>query len=51
MLRVAVPNKGSLSEIAAEMLAEAGYSGRRDSRVEHSTLPIPARDHVVAELC
>ena len=32
MLRVAVPNKGSLSEIAAEMLAEAGYSGRRDGR-------------------
>lgn len=32
MLRVAVPNKGALSEIAAEMLAEAGYSGRRDSR-------------------
>ncbi len=32
MLRVAVPNKGSLSEVAAEMLAEAGYSGRRDSR-------------------
>lgn len=32
MLRVAVPNKGSLSEIASEMLAEAGYSGRRDSR-------------------
>lgn len=32
MLRVAVPNKGSLSEIAAEMLAEAGYSGRRDAR-------------------
>lgn len=32
MLRVALPNKGSLSEIAAEMLAEAGYSGRRDSR-------------------
>jgi ATP phosphoribosyltransferase len=32
MLRVAVPNKGSLSEIAAEMLEEAGYSGRRDSR-------------------
>lgn len=32
MLRVAVPNKGSLSEIAAEMLGEAGYSGRRDSR-------------------
>ncbi|WP_427869054.1 ATP phosphoribosyltransferase [Leucobacter luti] len=32
MLRIAVPNKGSLSEVAAEMLAEAGYSGRRDSR-------------------
>jgi len=32
MLRVAVPNKGSLSEIAADMLAEAGYHGRRDSR-------------------
>ncbi|WP_336991737.1 ATP phosphoribosyltransferase [Leucobacter sp. VD1] len=32
MLRIAVPNKGSLSEIAADMLAEAGYSGRRDSR-------------------
>jgi len=32
MLRVAVPNKGSLSEVAAEMLADAGYSGRRDSR-------------------
>jgi ATP phosphoribosyltransferase len=32
MLRVAVPNKGSLSDIAAEMLGEAGYSGRRDNR-------------------
>lgn len=32
MLRVAVPNKGSLADIAAEMLGEAGYSGRRDSR-------------------
>ena len=32
MLRIAVPNKGSLSEIAAEMLAEAGYAGRRDLR-------------------
>lgn len=30
MLRVAVPNKGSLAETAAQMLAEAGYSGRRD---------------------
>ena len=32
MLRIAVPNKGSLSETASEMLAEAGYTGRRDSR-------------------
>ncbi len=29
-LRVAVPNKGSLSETAAEYLKEAGYYGRRD---------------------
>jgi len=32
MLRVAVPNKGSLSEPAAEMLRQAGYRQRRDSR-------------------
>jgi len=32
VLRVAVPNKGSLAEPAAAMLAEAGYRGRRDSR-------------------
>ena len=32
MLKVAVPNKGSLSETAAEMLHEAGYAGRRDPR-------------------
>jgi ATP phosphoribosyltransferase len=32
MLRIAVPNKGSLSETAAEMLLEAGYAGRRDPR-------------------
>jgi len=32
MLRIAVPNKGALSETAAEMLAEAGYLGRRDPR-------------------
>ena len=32
MLRIAVPNKGSLSETAAEMLSEAGYAGRRDLR-------------------
>ena len=32
MLRVAVPNKGSLSEAASAMLAEAGYRQRRDTR-------------------
>lgn len=32
MLRVAVPNKGSLSDTASEMLSEAGYVGRRDPR-------------------
>ena len=35
MLRIAVPNKGSLSETAAEMLAEAGYAGRRDAKTLH----------------
>lgn len=32
MLRVAVPNKGSLSEAAVEMLSEAGYRQRHDPR-------------------
>jgi len=32
MLRIAVPNKGSLSEPAAEMLREAGYRSRRDPK-------------------
>ncbi|MCL2533626.1 MAG: ATP phosphoribosyltransferase [Nocardiaceae bacterium] len=32
MLRVAVPNKGSLSESASQILAEAGYRRRTDSR-------------------
>jgi len=32
VLRVAVPNKGSLSEESASMLREAGYRQRRDSR-------------------
>ena len=32
MLRIAVPNKGSLSQAAAEMLREAGYRGRRDPK-------------------
>ncbi|WP_394940945.1 ATP phosphoribosyltransferase [Psychromicrobium sp. YIM B11713] len=31
-LRVAIPNKGSLSESAVTMLSEAGYRQRRDSR-------------------
>lgn len=30
MLRIAVPNKGSLAEPAAEMLRESGYAGRRE---------------------
>ncbi|MFC3244720.1 ATP phosphoribosyltransferase [Gordonia humi] len=32
MLRVAVPNKGALSEAAAAILSEAGYRKRSDSR-------------------
>ena len=32
MLRIAVPNKGSLSEPAVDMLREAGYRVRRDSK-------------------
>src|SRR5262245_10333415 len=32
MLRVAVPNKGTLSEPAAEILAEAGYRRRGDRK-------------------
>lgn len=32
MLRVAVPNKGALSESAAEILKEAGYRRRSDSK-------------------
>ena len=32
MLRIAVPNKGSLSEPAIDMLREAGYRQRRDPR-------------------
>lgn len=30
MIKIAVPNKGALSETAVEILAEAGYKGRRD---------------------
>lgn len=32
MFRIAVPNKGSLSEPASQMLREAGYRQRRDSK-------------------
>lgn len=32
MLRIAVPNKGSLSEAAGAMLREAGYRTRRDTK-------------------
>jgi ATP phosphoribosyltransferase len=35
MLRIAVPNKGSLAETASEMLSEAGYTGRRDPKDLH----------------
>lgn len=35
MLRIAVPNKGSLADTAAEMLQEAGYTGRRDPKDLH----------------
>jgi ATP phosphoribosyltransferase len=38
-LRIAVPNKGALSETAVEMLIEAGYAGRRDIRA--LTVPDP----------
>ncbi|MDO5501756.1 MAG: ATP phosphoribosyltransferase [Actinomycetia bacterium] len=32
MLRIAVPNKGTLSDAAADMLREAGYRTRRDTK-------------------
>ncbi|VEJ65555.1 ATP phosphoribosyltransferase [Corynebacterium diphtheriae] len=32
MLKIAIPNKGSLSEAAVEILAEAGYAGRGESK-------------------
>ena len=32
MIKIAVPNKGSLSEAAVEILAEAGYKGRGHSK-------------------
>lgn len=39
VLKVAVPNKGTLSEAASEMLVEAGYVGRSDPRA--LTVPDP----------
>jgi len=42
VLRIAVPNKGSLSEPAADLLQEAGYRQRRDSR--ELVLADPAND-------
>ncbi|GAA3512105.1 ATP phosphoribosyltransferase [Georgenia daeguensis] len=42
MLRIAVPNKGSLSDPACEMLVEAGYRERRDRR--ELVLPDPDND-------
>ena len=42
MLRIAVPNKGSLAEPASDMLREAGYRQRRDSR--ELVLPDPDND-------
>lgn len=38
-LRIAVPNKGTLSEATVSMLVEAGYAGRRDLRA--LTVPDP----------
>jgi len=35
MLRVAIPNKGILSEISVSMLADAGYATRRDAKDLH----------------
>ena len=32
MLKIAVPNKGSLSQAASEMLRESGYRQRNDSK-------------------
>ncbi len=42
MLRIAVPNKGSLSQPASDMLREAGYRQRRDGR--ELVLADPAND-------
>ena len=33
LLRIAVPNKGALSEAASSLLAEAGYRQRTDHKI------------------
>ncbi|WP_206446749.1 ATP phosphoribosyltransferase [Agrococcus sp. KRD186] len=43
MLKIAVPNKGSLAETAAWMLDEAGYRGRRDGK---ELIVVDARNEV-----
>lgn len=43
MLKIAVPNKGSLAETAAWMLGEAGYRGRRDGK---ELIVVDARNEV-----
>ncbi len=43
MLKIAVPNKGSLAETAAWMLEEAGYRGRRDAK---ELISVDARNEV-----
>ena len=40
MLRIAVPNKGSLADTSADLLAEAGYVGRRDPKDLHVIDPV-----------
>ena len=40
MIKIAVPNKGSLSEAAVEILAEAGYKGRGHSKALNVVDPI-----------
>ena len=56
LLRVAVPNKGSLSQAAAEILRESGYRQRHDSKELRARrrrerrrvlLPAPARHRAV----
>lgn len=42
MLRIAVPNKGTLSETAVDMLREAGYAVRRDPK--ELIVPDPRND-------